>query len=247
MGDRRRQVPRGSRRQLDDRASASVARSLGGPAERRVRRPPGLVRKRHMNVGAGRESLQQTPLGHRQILEAVGEHRASLPRIEIACQSIDCAAPQCAAIPPHLRIKQRSILASEARRAARPASRGRASHPRARRAHPRASPRNPGKRSEAQGAAESTVAIARRTSTVRAASPIGRFPRPSPVANASKRRSNVPIVPASRPPGACDQLPFDHFDIRLVRNDQPGIAIEELEIALVQERHLAGMCRPDYE
>ena len=49
---------------------------------------------------------------------------------------------------------------------------------------------------------------------------------------------------SSRP---SDEPPLDDLDLGLVRDDQPGIAIEQREIPLEEERNLAGMSRTDDE
>ena len=63
----------------------------------------------------------------------------------------------------------------------------------------------------------------------------------------SKRRSNVADGPGEKRPRTTDQLPLDDLDIGLVRDDEPGVTIEELEVTLEQERNLAGMRRSDNE
>ena len=46
---------------------------------------------------------------------------------------------------------------------------------------------------------------------------------------------------------APDQVTLDAIDVDAVRDDEPGIALEHVEVALQEQRDLAGVRRPDDE
>ena len=72
------------RRQLLDPAAGERRQVVGGAAEAREDRAPGLVRERDGHVGAARERLEQAPLGRGQVLEAVGEDGRAAPGLQLA-------------------------------------------------------------------------------------------------------------------------------------------------------------------
>ena len=86
-----------------------------------------------------------------------------------------------------------------------------------------------------------------RTRTPRSASPTRRGLGPSPRARCSKSVSNVPIVPASRPPRSLEQLPLDPLDVGALRDDQPWVAVERGREAIEQRPDFARMGRADDE
>ncbi len=87
------------RRQLHDRARCERGEVGYGSRERRERRAPRFVRDRDGDIGARGQRLDESPLGRRQILEAVREHRRAVPGGEVLLEPLGRASSEPVAVP----------------------------------------------------------------------------------------------------------------------------------------------------
>ena len=175
-------------------------RSSAVRCERCERDPTGLVRQRHLHLGAAGERLEQRPLGAGQVLEAVREHRLAVPRVEVGLRA---ARPRGggAGRGPRARAgrarRGRRRTAARGRRRGRP---GRACPARARRASASSVSAKPPVRAERARPFSAPPASARRTTSARWASVATGRCSGSTRTSRRNRSSNVPIEPLKRQP-----------------------------------------------
>ena len=195
--ERGRQELLGAWRKLDDGVAGERREIVDRPAERRVDGAAGLVGDRHVHLRARRERLEQAPLDAGEVLEAVREDRAVSPGPEIARQPLDGAAAKHAAVPSvdAVELARGTPPTSEASGSSRSPGSSKAPSSSAS-ARPTASAK-PAKRAPSVGAAGRRAFGRGRLARHH---PRGAGLGPSPRARCSNSVSNVPIVPASRPP-----------------------------------------------
>ena len=134
--------PRRSRGELLD-ALGETGEVLGRAPKRREGRSPRLVRQRDGDLGACRQRLEQRPLGAGQILEAVGEDRLAVPRVEVGPEPLDRMTAKQPSIPAPEAVELVPVTGVEHAELAVDRRRERAALPRARRAPARATRRSP--------------------------------------------------------------------------------------------------------
>ena len=100
MGERRGSERGVARRQLLDPSRSESGEILGRSAQRGERRPGRLVGERDRYLRARSKRLEERPLRAGEILEAVGEDRLAVPRVEVGLQALDRVAAEQAAVPP---------------------------------------------------------------------------------------------------------------------------------------------------
>ncbi len=242
MGERRRKVVERARWKLDNRAPRERSEVSGRSCERCVRRSPGLVRQRHHDVRAGGERLEETPLGAGQILEAVHENRSVTPRRDLARQALHRPTPQPAAVPrpePIELLPVRPCVRAErlveiVRREQRAVQLGKGTP---------------------EGVRESRIACRPRRRAVDRAShhhrPLGvsEQPQPSPITPRERFEQRVEGRDRAGEQAAlaANELTLDVLDVGAVRDDQPGVAVDRLDIAIEQRRDLACVRRTNDE
>ena len=255
----RRRRPHGPQKLLDgpEREAGEI---LDRPFERRECGSPRLVGDGHGDVGPRRQRLEERPLRARQILEAVGEDRRARPRLQVVLQSFDRAPPQAVAIsepePRELRairvkepaevsvepihVHQAGLELADGREQRVGEARGLRRRPELGELEPRDRPAG-GKHPLGLGGL-AHVACDLPEDVVEGAHGAGKQRGP-----------------------ATDELPFDAVDVDPIRNDEPGIRglsasgvcarrfpscagiAERADVALEEQRDLAGMRRPDDE
>ena len=243
MEQRCRGIPLGRPRQLLDRAVGELREILHGSPECRERCAAGLVRDRDGDVSARRERFEQCPFHRGQILEAVRQDGRVLPRGEIGSQPFHRAAPQRSAVLETEGLQLLPIRACEPREIASHAiridERG-LELPESR--HQRvAEPGSGGGACEllelrtCDGAPGRKLALDLGRDALAAA-------RIGDVLEEIVERPDVPGKKSSPP---ANEIALDPFDVRPVRHDEPGVAIETREKAVEKQRDLARVRRAD--
>ena len=237
---------RGCGRKLLDRPGREHGEILDGALESGERRAARLVGDRDGDLGAGGERLEQRPLGRGEILEAVREDRLAVPRLEIALEPLCRSPAQAVAVPEPEPVELSAVGASEPREIA----------PRAIGVDERrlelaerleqdvrepARPRGRGETVELRlgdGAADRERALC----VARDPSLLGK-----PCGDVLEKIVERPDSPAHERGPPTQQIALDALDVRPVRHDEPRLAVELREIALEEQRDLAGVRRPDDE
>ena len=233
----------GPRRQLLDPRPRQRGQVGGGALQRREGRASGLVRERHRDLSAARKRLQQRPLRTRQVLEAVCEHGASLPRSELAGEPLRRRAALEVAIPEPEAVEFRAVLGVEP---------GEISVELARVDEPGLELAEGGRKrvGEAGEARRPRPAVQARLAEC-APDDQGalRVGRDGTMLAAVSREPSEEVV--ERPDLAAEQgsargqeVALDSVDVRPVRHDQEGLVRKLGQVALEQERHLARIRGP---
>ena len=246
VGQRRGQWRAGRARELLHRAARERGQILDRPLERGERRAGGLVRDRDRDLGARGERLDQRPLRRGQVLEAVGEDRLAVPGAEIALESLRRPAAHAVAVPEPepvellpIRPREPSELAADAirveQRGLELAERteehvGKAAGPGG---DPKIVERRLGDRAPDR---ERALRVGRDRAAVRIAR-----------RDLLEEIVEGPDAAAEQRAAASEEIPFDPLHVAAGGDDEPRIAVERGEIALEEQRNLAGMRRPDDE
>ena len=243
MGERRMGRVAVPRRQLLDARACEAREVLGGSTERREARAARLVGKRDAHLGPRRERLEQRPLRARQVLEAVCEHRLSVPRIEIGPEAIDGDPLEELSVDETEAFELAAIRRIEPRDVALEI---------AGLEQPRLDlcDRLEERICEAAGLRRRREPVQRRrcdrTADDERALHVGQ--RPAPL-SAGLRDPLEDVVERADRPGeerrpAREQLSLDEVDVRPVRHDEYGVAFERSQIAVEQQPDLARVCGP---
>ncbi len=245
MEQRCRGISLGWPGQLLDRALGELREILHGSPECRERGATGLVRDRDGHVGACRERFEQFPFHRGQILEAVRQDGRVQPRGEIGSQPFHRPAPQRSPVLEAEGLQLFPICTRQPREVASHAIRidERGLELAERRYQCVAEPGSGRGACEllelrpCDGAAGRKLAL-----------DLGRD------ALATARIGDVleeiverPDVPPEKSRSPANEIPLDPFDVRPVRHDEPGVALEAREKAVEEQRDLARVRRADDE
>ena len=228
------------------RPSASDGEVVGRARERGEGDASGLVGERHLHLGPSGERLEQRPLGPGQVLEAVGEDRFAVPRVEVGLEPLRGAAAQQVAVPETESVELGAIGGVELGQVAgevvrvehsllelaerleqgvgEPAGAGRALEAVQRRGGQRA-------------ARDERALGIRRDGALLG---VGANQAPEQVVECADRAAEQ--AAATR-----EQIALDAVDVRRVRHDQSRLVVQARQIALEQKRDFARMRRPREE
>ena len=241
--DRRVRRLAGARRQLLDAPGRKAREIVGGAAQRRERGTARLVRQRHAHLGAGRERLQQRPLGAGQILEAVGEDRLPVPGLEIGLEPLGGAAAQQIPVPEPEPVELRPVGAVQLREIAAEALR--IEHSRLQladgleqRVREAAEARR--RREPVQPRARERAADEQRALRLRDQRPRLAAGEHDPLEDVVEGADGA--AEQRRP--AREQLPLDAIDVRPVRHDENRLAFERGQVPVEQQLDLARVGGP---
>ena len=199
-----------------------------------------------MDVGPASERSKQGPLRPGQVLEAVGEHRPAVPRLELglhACDGVRAIAVAIGELQPlqlaeigrekHREIALDLARVDEARLELRDGAEQRI---------PEAG--------EPGGGAEPVQARAgERAPEDEAALRVGRHPEP-PVAAAGDRTEEIverADVAAQKSGATGQEIALDAIHFRPVRDDEERLAVEVLQVAIEEPRDLPRVRRANQQ
>ena len=242
----RRRAPIGRPGKLLDRARSKTRKILDRPLESREGCPSRLVGDRDCDIGPRGQGLQQGPLGSSQILEAVREDGLVVPGVEICSEPLDSGSSESVTISEVEPVELCSIRSGK-----------------------------PGKISlESIGIEEGGIELAKRgEQSVGESARCSRSletvelaccDRPSRrEGSLNFRRDRAPIgapgsdvleqiveradAPRKQGGPTPDEIALDALDVGAVRDDEPRISIEHLEVPLEEQRDFAGMRRTNDE
>jgi len=239
-------VLRGARRQLVDPAAGERRQILHRPLQRGERRPPRLVGQRDGHLSSTGEALQECPFGARQVLEAVREDRATVPRRELGAEALDRATAQDVPIPQPERVQLGPVGGVESGQIPVQLLRleqagfelGECGEECVREAAEAGRATEPVQRRSDEGSADDQRPLC----LARNGADIERVQRqlPEEVVEGADR-------PRQERPGPPQEIALDPFDVRRIRNDQDGVELTRVEIRLEQPGNLAGLRRPHDE
>ena len=233
-------------RQLGRRPIREASEVGGRALERGERGPCGLVRQGDVNLGAAGERLEQTPLGTGQVLEPVGVHRLAVPGLEIAREPLDRPPPDEPSIPEPEPVELGAVGGCKAPRSPPnsvrleqvPVELGERRRERLREPGEPCGASEPVQRREPDGAANEQRALRdtdqRPTFAVGVGDPLEQVVERADRAG-QQRRSTA------------QQVALDAIDVRSVGHDEHRVAVERVQVAVEQQRHLAGVCRSNHE
>ena len=236
----------GAGRKLLDPARGERGEILLRLPQRGEGRSAGLVRHRHGHLGAGRERLEQAPLGAGEVLEAVREDRPPVPGVEVGAQPLDRTAAKQVAVPEPEPVELLAVGGVEERQVA--VELLRVEQPRLelaedceQRVREAGEPRRAAEAVQ-RGARENAPRDERALCVAR--------DRPR-VGSAQGEFTEDVVEGADR---ACEQragplqeVALDPLDVRPVRHDENRVAVDRLEVALEETSDLAGLRRPHDE
>ncbi len=246
MCERRGRHRDGGRRPRFDPPACERSEILDRTSERGEGSASRLVRDGERHVGACGQGLDEPPLRPCQVLEAVREKRLPAPGVEVAAQALDGVASHAVPISDAELSELGAIRVDECRELS--VDTVRIDEPRL----------------ELPDRVQQRVCEPCRRSRLPKSFEVVSGYRPSDGERTlCLRRDGKGFVGATRdlpkevverpdrsreerrPPA--DQVTLDPVDVHPVRDDEPGIALEHVEIALQKQRHLADVRRSDDE
>ncbi len=237
VGEVRRQELLCTRRQLHDCVARDRREVGNGSPQRGVHRAPRFVRDRDLHLGAGRQRLEQAPLGSGEILEPVREHRRVVPRPEVAGQELGGVTTGELTVPEAEPVQLCAVGAVEVGEMSfelRRVEQGRFEVG-------EGGSERVGESGVARGGAEPVEARrghdageeerALRITQLRARCGAGVLPDVAEKVVERTDRSAEEGGPA------CEEVVLDPADVRPVRDNQKRVSVESFEIAIEETRH----------
>ena len=240
-----RRGPRGRRRKFLDLPGSKPGEVLDGALEGAERSSARLVRDGNRDLGSTGQHLEKRPLGRGQILEAVCEDRLPAPGVEIAPKALDGCSPDEVPVPEPESVELRPVCVHEPGEV--PVETIRIEESRVELAE--RGEQGLGEAACGRGRAEAReLTRGDRAPHRERALDLGRDPRSSGFTGDGLEqvveRADAPREKRRPTP---DQIVLDSLDVEAIGYDEPRISIEHVEIALEEQRDLAGVRRPDDE